>query len=84
MKLKKKFTILDLFIVCVIMATLAKYFPSHTCQPPTIPHVQQLLIDEGYDLGESGADGVCGDKTAKAWTEWSQATIEHENYLKCK
>ena len=56
----------------------------HSCPKPTIPYVQQLLIDEGYDLGESGADGVCGEKTAIAWTEWSQATIEHENYLKCK
>ena len=56
----------------------------HICTAPTIPYVQQLLVDEGYDLGESGADGVCGDKTAIAWTEWSQATVEHENYLKCK
>ena len=56
----------------------------HQCPKPTIPRVQQLLIDEGYDLGESGADGVCGEKTEIAWTEWSQAMIEHENYLKCK
>lgn len=53
-------------------------------QPPTIPRVQQLLIDEGYDIGPKGVDGVAGTLTVRYWTEWSQATIEHENHLKCK
>ena len=57
---------------------------SHSCPPPTIPRVQQMLLDEGYDLGESGADGGCGEKTAIAWTWWSEYQVERENAAKCK
>jgi len=32
--------------------------------------VQQIMIDEGYDLGVAGADGIYGDMTKKAILKW--------------
>ncbi len=34
--------------------------------------VQQVLIDEGYDLGSWGADGIYGAQTEKAVTQWQE------------
>lgn len=45
---------------------------NHTCPTPTITHVQTLLLEQGYDLGPTGADGKLGTKTITAYTLWSK------------
>lgn len=37
------------------------------CEIPTVTELQEALIDMGYDLGPTGADGVCGPLTEAAW-----------------
>ncbi|MCL5073860.1 MAG: peptidoglycan-binding protein [Actinobacteria bacterium] len=32
--------------------------------------IQQIMIDEGYDLGSYGADGIYGAKTKEAILKW--------------
>ena len=41
---------------------------------PTIPELQQALIDTNqprYDVGTDGADGIAGPNTLTAWGNWT-------------
>lgn len=43
-------------------------------KPQTVEEVQAGLVELGY-LGESDIDGICGDKTKRAWNQYSN---EHD------
>jgi len=67
--------------ICIIVALLGYRNGIKEREPvsygprSSIPYtweVQVFLRDEGYDIGPTGADGIIGDYTIKAWNEWQE------------
>ena len=55
-----------------------------TINKRTYKEKQQQLIDDGFDLGDSGADGVWGRKSRKAWMDMNRVREENKKKIEQK
>lgn len=59
---------------------MATIYNANTMSKADIKRMQQALIDQGYNLGPSGADGIWGSKTTSAVSKYKKDTGGSNTY----
>ena len=74
MKLLSAILVGLLFVWAVGLYCENQSLKTETDYIPTIPELQQALIDTNqsrYDVGTDGADGIVGPNTIQGWENWT-------------